>query len=94
MSSTPACQCFVNQKLYSEAPSSYYQKMSSEEGLTVQEKDCLWHLVQAWNLFQAIGGKHPQDDAEFCKAIHDAQKSVALRVARRVDKEVWNQYDS
>lgn len=93
MSSTPACQCFVNQKLFSEAP-TFYQTPAEQAGLTAQEKECLWHLVQAWNLFQAMSGKHPQDDAEFCKAIHDAQKSVALRVARRVDKEIWNQYDS
>jgi hypothetical protein len=58
-------------------------------GLNAGERDCLDLLAQAWNLFAALEDKHPQDDAEFCKAIHDLQKLIALRVARRADPGVW-----
>ena len=61
-------------------------------GLTAEEKDCLKHLADAWNIFVQLQGKHPQDDSEFCTAIHAAQKAIALRVARRVDTDVWSQY--
>lgn len=61
-------------------------------GLTAEEKLCLKHLADAWNIFVQLEGKHPQDNSEFCQAIHDAQKMIALRVARRVDTDVWSQY--
>jgi hypothetical protein len=63
-------------------------------GLTDDEKLCLYHLACAWNTFVKLQAKHPMDDAEFCKAIHDAQKMIALRVARRVDTEVWSQWNN
>lgn len=61
-------------------------------GLTPDEKEVIEHLVQAYNKFVALLGKHPSDDFEFCQAIHDAQKMLALRVARRVNPDVWKQY--
>lgn len=61
-------------------------------GLTEQEKSILESLAKAWNDFSQLEGKHPADDSEFCKAIHDAQKMIALRVARRVNPEVWKQF--
>lgn len=63
----------------------------NNNGLSAEEKECLLHLVSAWNSFQKLVEKHSSDDAEFLKAIHDAQKMIALRVARRIDKDVWAQ---
>jgi hypothetical protein len=65
---------------------------SSQIGLTDKEKIVLDHLADAWNVFATLGNKHPDDDTEFCAAIHSAQKLLAIRVARRVDKDVWKQY--
>lgn len=54
-----------------------------------KEREILEHLKDAWNLFVSLNEKHPMDNEEFCKAIHDAQKMIALRVARRTNPEVW-----
>ena len=54
-----------------------------------KEREILEHLKDAWNLFVELNEKHPMDNEEFCKAIHDAQKMIALRVARKVNPEVW-----
>ena len=93
---TPVCMgCFVNnpriwdnQHLESlrTNPTTF-----SAIGLTADEKLCLKHLADAWNLFVNMAAKHPDDDSEFHTAIHDAQKMIALRVARRVDTDVWKQ---
>jgi hypothetical protein len=63
----------------------------SNNGLTYEEKECLRHLADAWAIFSKLEEKHAQDNSEFVTAIHDAQKMIALRVARRVDKEIWSQ---
>lgn len=84
-SSQPVCMgCFVNPEI---KPSEYFS--IEKNGLTQEEKDCASHLMSAWNKFLALDKKHPSDDAEFLKAIHDAQKMIALRVARRVDPNFW-----
>ena len=103
------CGCFVNQPFNwandktefcrhcgSKCNVSRYALLPinpEEIGLTSEEKECLAHLVDSWNSFQKLTGKHPSDDVEFCRAIHDAQKMIALRVARRVDKTIWGQYE-
>lgn len=85
--------CFVNNPWNSEWPPYRGHELSVPHlGLTGPEKECLKHLVEAWSLFVEMDNKHPQDNAEFCKAIHDAQKMLALRVARRVDTDVWSQW--
>lgn len=61
-------------------------------GLTPEEREIVEMLAQAFNKFVALGGKHPADNSEFCTAIHDAQKTIAMRVARRVNPDVWKQY--
>jgi hypothetical protein len=62
-------------------------------GLTMEEKSVLNLLGLAWNEFSAIKDKHPQEDTEFLDAIHRLQHLIGYRVARRVDKEVWTQYE-
>jgi hypothetical protein len=81
------------ESLRNNAPSpSFGYSATTQPGLTGPEKECLKHLVEAWNLFVGMDNKHPSDNSEFCKAIHDAQKMLALRVARRVDTDVWSQW--
>lgn len=98
MGQQPACMgCFVNNpNMWSpppENPMAYWiENLPKNVGLTPQEKMCLEHLAQAWNIFESLEEKHPSDNAEFCTAIHDAQKMLALRVARRVDTNVWTQH--
>lgn len=87
----PTCMgCFVNNPNQWIMPN--YQ-FPAQPGLTDREKECLRHLTQAWEAFMALDEKHPQDNSEFCTAIHDAQKMIALRVARRIDKDIWSQWD-
>jgi hypothetical protein len=61
-----------------------------QNGLTDDEKICLHYLVMAWNSFIAMDINYSDDVDEFRMAIHDLQKVVALRVARRVNPDVWN----
>lgn len=60
------------------------------QGLTPDEKEILDRLAKAWNLFARLEENHPSDVEEFAKAIHDAQKIIALRVARRIDPDIWS----
>lgn len=81
--------CFVNQF----NPNVFKPSWDNEncKGLTSKEKEILKHLVEAWQLYVSLDKKHPDDDNEFRTAIHDAQKMMALRVARRVDPTIWFQ---
>jgi hydroxymethylpyrimidine pyrophosphatase-like HAD family hydrolase len=87
---------YPNQPVYDNipapAPMPTFVPFYDYNGLTEEEKEVLRNLAEAFNKFVALTGKHPSDDSEFCKAIHDAQKMIALRVARRVNPEVWKQY--
>lgn len=59
--------------------------------LTVEEKELLCKLGECWNLFTSLEKRSSADNSEFVDAIHRCQQIVALRVARRVDPEVWAQ---
>jgi hypothetical protein len=59
--------------------------------LTNEEKRVLSLLAQAWNQWCDLPNRKPHDDEEFQAAIHSAQNKIAIRVARRVDKDVWAQ---
>ena len=83
--------CFVNNPANWQIPDPTCPVFVECNGLTFQEKECLKHLADAWNIFIGLSAKHPQDNSEFCTAIHDAQKLIAMRVARRVDKDIWTQ---
>jgi len=62
-----------------------------DAGLTWQEKDVLKYLGDAWNHFNSLQNTSTDDHNEFRDAIHRTQQIIALRVARRVDKDVWSQ---
>jgi len=55
------------------------------------EHEVLMALADAWNKFLALTGNRSDDVEEFRHAIHQAQSKIALRVARRVNPEVWTQ---
>ena len=63
----------------------------SPESLTIAEKMVLDNLVQAWNDFVSLENRSDDDNTEFRDAIHRAQQLIALRVARRVDPDIWRQ---
>jgi hypothetical protein len=72
----------------SEFPTIY---VPPDPGLTEQEKQCLRHLAMAFNDFVAIKGKVPNEDMEFAQAIDSANRFIGMRVARRVNPEIWRQ---
>ena len=63
----------------------------SKVKLTQEELKCLDSLADAWNSFVALPDKLEHDNQEFASVIHAAQNHVALRVARRVDTNIWRQ---
>jgi hypothetical protein len=69
----------------------WWTKPPGEGGLEEEELQILNSLADAWNRFVALAKKHPDDNDEFRRAIHQAQQLVALRVARRVNPQVWYQ---
>lgn len=57
--------------------------------LTHEEISVLNSLVDAWNSFCKLDNILEHDADEFMKAIHIAQDKIAVRVARRVNPEIW-----
>jgi hypothetical protein len=79
--------------LYAEWP-YYYGKMIDtprKECLTLEEREILKILGEAFSKFTNLLNSSDADKAEFIDAIHRAQQIIALRVARRVDSDVWYQ---
>ena len=96
-SSSPVCACLVQHNFWDKPYYNYNEALVKAHGLqtvglTDEEKECLKHLTEAWNSFMLLGNKHPDDNQEFRPAIHEAQKTIATRVARRVNPDIWNQY--
>ena len=61
------------------------------QGLTPDEIKVLNLLGEAWNEYVKLDAKHPDDNDDFRRAIHQAQQLIAIRVARRVDPVIWYQ---
>lgn len=60
----------------------------TSERLTNEEISILDHLAAATNELSALDGHHPHDLQEFVAAIHQAQRIVICRAARRVNRDV------
>lgn len=58
-------------------------------GLTTAEREVLRLSADLWNAFVKLPKEHPSDIPEFQAALHELQALIALRVARRVNPEVW-----
>jgi hypothetical protein len=57
--------------------------------LTDAEIQILNHLADAWNDFCKLDNVLEHDSDEFSAAIHAAQDKIAIRVARRVNPDIW-----
>jgi hypothetical protein len=102
---SPVCQCLVNthwtlplsstERKWATTPDEWpidrYPPPKSSPQLTLLEQTVLANLVAAWKSFVTLEHRSGNDDQEFRDAIHRCQQLVALRVARRVDPEVWLQ---
>lgn len=84
--------CFVKDfdfnKMDKYGPTIILQNIN-EIKLTKEECEILLLLAQVWNKYLALPGKQPNDDQEFMQKIHDLQARIGLRVAQRVDVDVW-----
>lgn len=60
-------------------------------GLSKAEKDVLALLVKATNAYFALAEEHPVERDEWVLAVHRLQDLIGIRVARRVDPDVWRQ---
>lgn len=94
----PVCMgCYLNQTVlpfHSTRIGDYYHSCTlfppqTENGLTAEEKNVLFLLAEAWGKFKEMASE--RDAKDFLDSIHDCQRLVALRVARRVDPEIWIQ---
>lgn len=72
---------------YYECPPVFVEK----PGLTVAELDLLKKLFDSYTAYCSLDARSETDNKEFIDALHRLQQLVALRVARRVDVEVWAQ---
>ena len=95
-----ACQGCCVQPLYpwpnpwqDSSPVFESLTMPDINGLTTEEKRALGYLAQAWNIFVKLDAKSDYDNQEFRDSIHRCQEMIALRVARRVDRDIWTQYE-
>jgi hypothetical protein len=77
--------------MYKTPPPFDISAMFVVQGLTFQEKEVLESLSEAFNRFVQLPDKRGNDDANFASKIDDLNALVAIRVARRIDKDVWTQ---
>jgi hypothetical protein len=64
-------------------------------GMTTQERLCLQKLKDFWCFYNHLPIEQPdelvKDDLDSVrKAVHDIQAILAVRVARRVDPQIWS----
>lgn len=60
--------------------------------LTEQEREVCDYLVGAWNAFVHLESTHPSDTPDFIRAIHECQRIMSARQARRFDPDTWITY--
>lgn len=57
--------------------------------LTHIENCIMRDLTAAWNKFILLEPTHPDDILDFKKSLHDMQRVLATRLARRVNPEIF-----
>lgn len=83
------CGCCLQPNWVKEQNTYFGQfEVGNPSGLTTAEKDILIKLANAWTEYLALETKE-SNIHEFNDAIHRCQQLIALRVARRVDPEIW-----
>jgi hypothetical protein len=91
--STTCMGCLLHPAFLNKVPCNCFHLLPAPkvESLTDEETQILRLLGDAWSLYTTLDKRTHHDNSEFTNAIHDAQKLIALRVARRVNPTVWNQ---
>ena len=74
-----------------ELPQTLKFDLLANVKLTEQEQEILKKLAETYSLFINLDNRSDADNKEFVDAVHRAQQLIALRVARRVNPEVWHQ---
>jgi hypothetical protein len=93
------CGCLINPEWNYPWGNSWFDKYQQNpiqpiypsNGLTNEEKEVLQFLKEAWNKFIALDKNSGDNIKEYQDAIHRCQQIIGLRVARRVDPDVWKQ---
>lgn len=62
-----------------------------QQGLDMNEINILSQTAQLWRCFTQLEGSSDDDLREFQDSIHRLQQIIALRVARKINPEVWRQ---
>lgn len=62
-------------------------------GLTKEEQLCHDKLIECMDIFMKLEFQHPEDNREFCYAIHLIQGLLTMRVARRQYPNGWVTYE-
>lgn len=96
-SQATCCGCFVQPNAFFNLPQPFTICPTfdtfHQEGLKDDEIFVLNHLCQAWESFIKLDSRLNDDNLEFKTAIHEAQKIIALRVARRANPGIWRTSD-
>ncbi|KKM03556.1 hypothetical protein LCGC14_1773210 [marine sediment metagenome] len=58
--------------------------------LTEAERAILTALGEVWNDYCKLPDRRHANDRDFIRSIHEAQRIVGIRVARRVDPDFWS----
>jgi hypothetical protein len=88
------CDCFHFENAVRPAGSdkpTFAEWLLKEAKLTDAEMELLRKLGESWALYCNLDKRSEADNSEFLDGIHRLQQLVALRVARRVNPEVWAQ---
>lgn len=59
---------------------------------TEEERQVLDMLAAATNVYFKLPEEHPVERDEWILAVHRLQDLIAVRVARRVDPDIWTQW--
>lgn len=59
--------------------------------LTTDELLTLESLVDAWNQFAKLPDHRPDDLNDFRRAIHEAERIIAMRSVRRARPDIWGE---
>jgi hypothetical protein len=64
-------------------------KLIKEDNSMLVEVAILDHIRCAWDNWVSLSDKHPDDDNEFRAKIHELQRMIAAREARRANPRTW-----
>ena len=94
MFQSPLASVDIDEEESSQHPDAVAMELRLEAvKLSVEEKAALQHLTNFWNAYLAL--QHPLDLSEFDphaavrNAVNAIQHAMAVRVAKRVDPDVW-----